>query len=109
MQLLERDAVLAALREYAEDARGGDGRLVLVAGEAGVGKTALVEALRDSLDGAEARWLWGSCEGSFTPRPLGPVYDVAAQVGGSLQEACDVDASRQRIFRALLGQLPSSE
>ena len=31
MRLLERDAVLAALTEYAADARGGDGRLVLVA------------------------------------------------------------------------------
>src|SRR3954470_2657116 len=117
MQLLERDAVLAALREYADDARHGDGRMVLVAGEAGVGKTALVEALRDSLsrdgvnDGASGseRWLWGACEGSFTPRPLGPVYDVASQVGGSLKEACDVDASRQRIFRALLDELTSSD
>src|SRR3954449_5755023 len=117
MQLLERDAVLAALREYADDARHGDGRMVLVAGEAGVGKTALVEALRDSLgrdvvnDGASGsvRWLWGSCEGSFTPRPLGPVYDVAAQVGGELARGCDGEASKQQIFRALLDELANAE
>ena len=109
MQLLERDAVLAALREYAEDARGGDGRIVLVAGEAGVGKTALVEALRDSLDGTDMRWLWGSCEGSFTPRPLGPVYDVAAQVGGELARGCDGEASKQQIFRALLDELANAD
>src|SRR3954451_12652770 len=107
MRLLERDAALAALDEYAADACAGDGRLVLVAGEAGVGKTALVAALRERRP--EARWLWGACEGSFTPRPLGPVYDVASQVGGSLQDACDVDASRQRIFRALLDELTSSD
>src|SRR3954454_11920982 len=107
MRLLERDAALAALDEYAADACAGDGRLVLVAGEAGVGKTALVAALRERRP--EARWLWGACEGSFTPRPLGPVYDVASQVGGSLKEACDVDASRQRIFRALLDELTSSD
>src|SRR5204862_6336765 len=58
---------------------------------------------------ADARWLWGACEGSFTPRPLGPVYDVASQVGGALQAACDDDASRQQIFRALLDELTSSE
>src|SRR4051795_6403166 len=107
MQLLERDAVLAALREYADDARRGDGRMVLVAGEAGVGKTALVEALRDQLAGA--RWLWGACEGSFTPRPLGPVYDVAAQVNGALARACDDDASKQQIFRALLDELTGAD
>src|SRR3954451_7132290 len=106
MRLLEREAALAALDEYAADACAGDGRLVLVAGEAGVGKTALVAALRERPD---ARWLWGACEGSFTPRPLGPVYDVASQVGGSLRDACDVDASRQRIFRALLDELTSSD
>src|SRR3954449_4411055 len=109
MQLLERDAVLAALREYAEDARGGDGRMVLVAGEAGVGKTALVEAMRDSLAGSDARWLWGSCEGSFTPRPLGPVYDVAAQVGGELARGCEEEASKQQIFRALLDELTGGD
>jgi len=107
MHLLERDAVLAALTEYAEDARRGDGRVVLVAGEAGVGKTALVEALR--AEGMDARWLWGACEGSFTPRPLGPVYDVAAQVGGELATACDGDASRQQIFRALLDALQNHD
>src|SRR3954464_3765652 len=113
MQLLERDAVLAALHEYADDARRGDGRMVLVAGEAGVGKTALVEGLRDSLDGASnkagARGRGGSCEGSFTPRPLGPVYDVAAQLGGELARACDEEASKQQIFRALLDELASSD
>ena len=103
MLLLERDAVLAALREYAADARGGDGRVVLVAGEAGVGKTALVEALRAEV--IDARWLWGACEGSFTPRPLGPVYDVADQVGGELAQTCDEEASRQRMFRSFLDEL----
>ena len=107
MRLLERDAVLAALTEYAADARGGDGRVVLVAGEAGVGKTALVEALR--AEAMDARWLWGACEGSFTPRPLGPVYDVAGQVGGALRQACDDDATRQRIFRALLDELTATD
>ena len=45
MQLLERGAALASLAEYAHEARQGDGRLVLVAGEAGIGKSALIEQL----------------------------------------------------------------
>ena len=51
VRLLERDSSLASLREYAEDARRGAGRLVLVAGEAGVGKTALLECLEEQLTG----------------------------------------------------------
>ena len=42
MLLLEREAQLASLVEYAAEARQGDGRLVLIAGEAGVGKLSLI-------------------------------------------------------------------
>ena len=62
---MEREAQLASLTEYAGEARGGDGRLVLVAGEAGVGKSALVEQLQHDLP--EAAWFWGACDGLFTP------------------------------------------
>ena len=41
--LLERETQLASLGKYAAEARQGEGRLVLLAGEAGVGKSALVE------------------------------------------------------------------
>jgi predicted ATPase len=42
MQLLERESALDALGGWLAEARAGRGRLVLVGGEAGVGKTALV-------------------------------------------------------------------
>ena len=69
VQLLERVAALAALTGYAREARQGDGRLVLVAGEAGIGKSALVEQLHEDLP--DARWLWGACDGLFTPAAAG--------------------------------------
>jgi DNA-binding CsgD family transcriptional regulator/tetratricopeptide (TPR) repeat protein len=106
VELLERDIALASLNEYADDARRGDPRLVFVAGEAGAGKTALLEALRESR--AADRWLWGACAGGFTPLPLGPVLDVARQVGGPLADACESDAGRDRVFRAVLDQLDTS-
>ena len=49
MSLLERETQLTSLRQYADEARRRDGRLVLVSGEAGVGKSSLVEELQDEL------------------------------------------------------------
>jgi DNA-binding CsgD family transcriptional regulator/tetratricopeptide (TPR) repeat protein len=103
VQLLERGAALAALAGYADEARHGDGRLVLVAGEAGIGKSALVEQLRHDLP--SARWSWGACDGLFTPRPLGPLLDLAGQLGGELDELCRAGATREDLFRALLRQV----
>ncbi len=101
--LLERESSLACLGEYAVQARRGEGRLVLVAGEAGVGKSALVEQLR--LDLPDARWWWGACDGLFTPRPLGPLFDLADQLGGDLADLCRAGAGREELFRALLRQV----
>ena len=103
MQLLERESPLALLAGHAQEALGGEGRLVLVAGEAGVGKSALVEQLERDLP--EARWSWGACDGLFTPRPLGPLFDLAAQLGGELLDLCRTRAGREELFAALLRQI----
>jgi DNA-binding CsgD family transcriptional regulator/tetratricopeptide (TPR) repeat protein len=103
VQLLEREACLVSLAGYADEARHGEGRLVLVAGEAGVGKSALVEQLHNDLP--EARWSWGACDGLFTPRPLGPLLDLADQLGGELDELSRAAAPREDLFRALLRQV----
>lgn len=68
MPLLEREAPLASLEEYATHARHGDGGLVLIAGEAGVGKSAPIEEAQRGLP--DATWYWGACDGLFTLRPL---------------------------------------
>jgi hypothetical protein len=67
MELLERAAFLQTLAEYAGEAQRGTGRLVLVSGESGMGKTVLLEEFQHQLP--EARWLWGGCDGLLTPRP----------------------------------------
>ena len=103
MALLERESPLASLMEYARDARGGDGRLVLLAGEAGVGKSALVEQLQAKVP--DARWSWGICDGLSTPRPLGPLFDVADTLGGELLDMCRANAGRFELFAALSRQV----
>jgi DNA-binding CsgD family transcriptional regulator/tetratricopeptide (TPR) repeat protein len=97
--LLEREAELKALSEYADDARAGRGRLVLVSGEAGIGKTALIETFERSVG---LRTLHGTCDGLFTPRALGPLFDVATEAGGALLEACEAERPREELFATLL-------
>ena len=105
MELLERSAFLGTLAGYAAEAGNGNGRMVLVSGESGIGKTALVEAFQAQLHGA--RWLWGACDGLATPRPLGPLFDIAAQAGGRLSELCREGATRDQLFEAFRTELDS--
>jgi DNA-binding CsgD family transcriptional regulator/tetratricopeptide (TPR) repeat protein len=106
MRLLEREAQLRVLNDYAAQARAGEGRLILVAGEAGAGKSALVEHLQFRLPAAT--WHWGACDGLFTPRPLGPLFDIADTLGGELLELCRSGAPRDELFSALLRQVSSA-
>jgi len=101
--LLERRTALDALGELAGQARSGDGRLVLLVGEAGVGKSSLLEQFTRDLP--DSRLLSGACDGMFTPRPLGPLFDIAQQVRGRLHSLCRADASREQLFDALLTEL----
>src|SRR5690348_2052796 len=75
--LLERSAHLATLTDALARARAGQGVFLLLGGEAGVGKTALLRAFTGVLEGT----LWGACDPLFTPRPLGPFLDIAAGAG----------------------------
>ena len=101
--LLERKTALDALAEVAGQARSGEGRLVLLEGEAGVGKSTLLEQF--ACDLPDSRVLSGACDGMFTPRPLGPLFDIAQQVHGRLHSLCRADASREQLFDALLTEL----
>ena len=107
MELLEREDFLDSLGGYADEALLGQGRVVLVAGEAGVGKTALLEAFRERLTGAS--WAWGACDGLSTPRPLAPLRDLARDLGGPLLAALREDAPREQLFDLLLERLRESD
>ena len=69
LRLIERESQLDALHQYSREASQGQGRLVLMSGEAGVGQSALLQDLAQAL--SDARWLWAGCDGLFTPAALG--------------------------------------
>jgi DNA-binding CsgD family transcriptional regulator len=107
MRLLERESALDTLGGWFAEARAGRGRLVLVRGEAGVGKTTLVEefTLRHR---QAARILQGACDALTTPRPLGPLADVAPALAGQLDRLLRDEAPREVLFPALLERLRDS-
>jgi DNA-binding CsgD family transcriptional regulator/tetratricopeptide (TPR) repeat protein len=75
VELLERDDALAVLDEAHRAARAGEGRVVFVTGEPGIGKTALVRAFLQRLPSG-SRVLVGTCDDLAIPRPLGPVLEA---------------------------------
>lgn len=106
MDLLERDPFLDAMKGYADEAAAGNGRFVMVTGEAGIGKTSLLEAFRDTRP--DFRWLWGVCDGAFTPQPLGPLHDIAVSVGGELVMQFSHGVDRRTLFASFLADLEVS-
>ena len=104
MALLERDAQLAALESALNEARAGQGRVVLVSGEAGIGKTSLVQRFVVEQQPA-MRVLWGACDALFTPRPLGPLYDMALDAGSDLRVVLEGEVSWPSVSAAFLSDL----
>jgi DNA-binding CsgD family transcriptional regulator/tetratricopeptide (TPR) repeat protein len=103
--LLERAAELTTLADHLEAvARSGRGQVVLVGGEAGVGKTALARRFCDE-HRRSARILWGACDPLFTPSPLGPLRVVGEETGGELEEVTKRGALPHAVVAALAREL----
>jgi predicted ATPase len=68
----------------------------VVSGEAGIGKTALVERFLAQMGRQPSvRTLWAAYEALFTPRPLGPLYDIAQQTASPLRALPEQDGPWQ--------------
>ena len=78
--LLEREPFLAQLTTLLAEAATGTGQMVFLGGEAGVGKTTLIEHFC-RLVKSSARVAIGACDPLSTPRPLGPLLDIAQPLG----------------------------
>src|SRR5580704_3790342 len=104
MQLLERqshlDELARRLRESGQDA----GKLVFVSGEAGAGKSALIEEFA-AQSAPIASTFWGHCDALDTSRVLGAVIDLFMATAASDIKASPALPERELLFTQLLEQL----
>jgi AAA ATPase-like protein len=104
VRLTERDRELGELHARADRARSGRGEMVLVCGESGAGKTSVVDAFVQRWVRDE-RVLWGACDPLPTPRPLGPVHDVAHLLAPATRAVLDRGDQPYDIFAAVYDDL----
>jgi DNA-binding CsgD family transcriptional regulator len=103
--LLERADQLAMLgAALARITGGAGGGVVLVPGEAGIGKTSLLRQFCAGI-GASARVLRCACDPLFTPRPLGPLVELAEEIGSGLVAELGTGADAFDVAGALLREL----
>src|SRR3954468_9275640 len=101
MRLVERESHLRTAAAYLADAAAGNGRLLFVAGEAGVGKTTFVREVARAA-GDDARVTMGMCDGSSTPAPLAPLLEMLPELPTDVWPA---DVPRHEVFARLVAAL----
>ncbi len=107
MELLEREQQLTQLADLWRRARSGEGHIALIGGEAGIGKTSLINRFV-AMHGRPARVWHGACDALFAPQPLGPFVDLAAQGLPDLGDLIQAGAGRLAFSSELLRHLQQS-
>ena len=106
MELAERDAALLTFDRQLASTRGGGGHVLLVSGEAGIGKTTLLKAFAQRR-GDAALW-WGACDPLETPHPLAPLHDIARGTDVAFRALLQPGVERAALYEAVLAALQSS-
>lgn len=104
MKLLEREQFLSELTSAYSKVKAENGQIVAISGEAGIGKTSLVEFFAEQNED-KAKILWGMCDDLFTLRPLAPLYDISVKLNSELTNQLDSGFPRPSIFTNLLKEI----
>lgn len=103
--MVGREVEFAGLRQITEDIQGGSGRVVVISGEPGVGKTRLVAEWRDAAVRAapQLRWIEGHCVSYDRNLPYHLVIDVLRSTVGV--PAASAEPEAQALLRAQVQDL----
>lgn len=101
--LIERGTQLAALLAAVRDAEDGNGRVIVISGEAGVGKSTLLRTFSKETSGVRIHW--GGSDPLFTPCPLGPLRDMVDGIDDRVAALLEERAPPDSIFPSLLNAL----
>lgn len=104
--ILEREVELAHLGQALETAGRGQGALVFISGEAGIGKSSLLREFAQRR--GPSRMLIGICDPLDTPSPLGPLFDVAGELGAEVEQRLQGRATTPEVFRSVASALATS-
>ncbi len=101
MNLLERSHILDLLNQKFKSANNEAGHTVCITGEAGIGKTSVTNTFLLQVKN-EARVYEASCDFLFSPRPLGPLHDIAEALSPRLTQLLESDKDKSQIFSHVL-------
>lgn len=106
--LVEREEAFNKFTMASDKLSEGYGSIVLISGEAGIGKTSFLEETRRSSKHGFT-FYWSGSDPLFTPRPFGPVRDIAAELSIELLDLLEGDASPSTIFAKFYAALEAAK
>ena len=107
-ELLERDETIATISDCVTRASAGDGAVVLISGEAGLGKTTVITELAKR-HAKFVRILVGYCDASKTPQPLGALSDFAEDLGPEIVDLLRAGEAQHSLFPAVIKKIHNSK
>ncbi len=107
MEIVESEDFLNRLEQMLANASRGSAHTVFLTGEAGVGKTYLLQHFLERTSDRAVSFT-GACDSLYSPRPLGPVFDIVYQLDDSFLETVSNIDDRTVLFASILKRISRS-